>query len=254
MVRLALVILTACGLGGCVWAFEPIRYVIEGPNTSAQVVEAGRPLQAEDRLALVVTRPRAEAGRVAACVAAGLGSRLPGGHPSPVVLEAEAAARVLAMVEPLLRGEGFVRTGGALPPEVGTLGFDWLVVVEDHSSDDATTGVDRSLVPGRSNLGRQEVRVGRTVRYRLALLGTLLDIRGRRLLGTVWGSFETQGGAYLIVSGTSPFAAAAAPMIEVPAGTGAMTICSAFGRSVGDAVLRAAPPLRQPPEGDLPPS
>jgi hypothetical protein len=246
IVRFAVLLLAAFGLAGCVWAFEPIRYTITGPGTSVQLADTGRAIEPGERLALVVSKPREDAARLAACVASGLASRLPGGQPAPIIPDAEAAARILSIIEPLARGPGLVQAGGALPPAAAGLGFDWIVMAEDQSSQDANTGVDRTLVPGRPEPWRQEVRAGRTVVYRLALMATIFDLRGQRLRGTVDTYFDTQGGAYLIMSGTGMYAGVA-PMIEVPAGTGAMTICAAFGRAIGDVLQRATSPEARPP-------
>lgn len=238
---LVALILGAPGLGGCVWAFEPLAYAITGPGISRELTDTGQAIRPGDRLALVVVNPREDAARVAACVAAGIASQLPDGQPVPAIPDADAAARILATFEPLSRSPSLGPAAGVLPPETGMPGFDWIVVIEDQSSRNVTTGMDTSPVPGRPEGDRFEARLGQTTVYHLALRGTIFDLRERRLRGTVQAHIDTQGGAYLIFSGRGT-AGAFAPMLEIPAGTGAMTICAAFGRAVGDALARTTPP------------
>lgn len=261
----------ALGLPGCVVPVEPIRYALSGPATSVELSATERPLQADDRLALVILNPRGDAAALQACVAAALASRLPAAQPAPRAPDAELFARIVALMtapraapppqqpglpdrkpapsharDGVAPAERFALRTDQPPPEAATLGLDWLIVVEDATSE--RTG--RTLGPvaeGNSSGDVLGLAEGRTVQRRIGLSGTIFDLRGRRRVGAVTTTFDTTSGSYVVagIAATGGIAVPfVLPVIVLPAGTGPMTVCSAFGRAIGDALMRAstAPP------------
>jgi hypothetical protein len=266
----------ALALPGCVVPIDPIRYAIRGPQTASDIQAATRPLRPEDRLVLLVLEPRENATRLGACVADGLRSRLPGARPAAQVADPELAAQLQAWVaryetdrnaasaaplpataaaEPTRRqaGTAAVAAASALaapgnpPSNMGVPGVDWLVTVQDLTTENARWGLGPG-VSGNSSGSMIGIGGGRTTEHHLALRAEVFDVEGRRRAGSVTASFETRSGGY-VVAGVAAGGGIALPfvlpIVVLPAGTGGLTLCSAVGRALGDALVRAT---AQPPE------
>lgn len=241
--RRLLALLLALPLAGCVIPTDPVRLAAQGPATSAQLTRATRPLQAGDTVALVVQETSLDRGRLEQCIAAGIRSRLPSGV-TLVALDAPRATTLGALVS---------AREVELGQEATALGAEWAVLVRDataqHSASDSGFFAD-----GGGGGGVVGVQGGTDITYSLRLEGLLLDLRGQRRLGQASAVYSAHGGGRIAAGivgmgggGGGIVLPFVLPIIRLPGGTSAMAICNAFGRSVADALVRAA---ATPPAAD----
>ena len=236
-------------LAGCVVPTDPLRMAAYGPTTGAAVEPAGHALREGERIALVIRETQLDPARLHACIAAGMRPRLPSPGASIVALDEAGVARLLAALPS--------ERDAALPEEVAALGVEWAVVVRDSSTRAATPERDFGG-HGASGGGIIGGYVGERVEYGLSLEAAILDLRARRRLGmaTAWYAARGGGGVAAGIMAAAGGGLAIAvpfilPVIRLPAGTTAMAICDAFGRAIGDALVKATTP--QPPAGAAPP-
>lgn len=240
MLRHLLGVLLALPLVGCVVPTDPMRFASRGPTMGTQVTAAGHALAAGERIALVIQETQLDPARLQRCIADGMRTRLPTPGPTVVSLEPEAAARLAAALPTDL--------DAPLPEEVRGAGAEWAVVVRDASRRVATPegGIGGH---GGSSGGVFGGYIGERVDYALSLEGVILDLRAGRRLGraTAWYGAQGGGGIAAGIAGAAggsvgivvPFVL---PIIRLPAGTSALTICNAFGRSLGEALVAATAP------------
>lgn len=230
--------LLAAGASGCVWPGESVRFATQGPAVDAGLPGVARPAEAGDRLVLLTPPGGQDATRLRNCVAHALRARLPEAVELAVPEAAEEAALRAILAQPE-------------PPRTPQPGDAWLVVVRDLSDTqsgyeqvyerlDSTTSAARTF--GFAAGG------GQVSRHHLQLEGRVWDWRSRTPVGSVTVQFDTHGGGYVIggvfggVStidmrgGIMPFLV---PVVVLPAGTTAMSICTAFGRALGDGLAAA---------------
>ncbi|PWS36890.1 hypothetical protein DFH01_08330 [Falsiroseomonas bella] len=246
-------LLLALPLAGCVIPTDPVRLAARGPSTNAQVTAAGRTLAEGERIVLVIRETQLDPDRLHRCIADGMRARLPASGPTVVALDPAGAARLSAAVPADLTA--------ALPEELARFGVEWAVVVRDGSTRVATpeSGLDGYGGGGGGVIGGY---VGERVDYALSLEATILDLRERRRLGraTAWYAARGGGGIAAGIAGGGGGDVAIAvpfvlPIIRVPAGTSALAICNAFGRTIGDALVSAtAQPAATEAGRDAPPS
>jgi hypothetical protein len=236
-------------LAGCVIPTDPIRLAAQGPATNAQVIAAGRVLAEGERIALVIRETQLDPDRLHRCIADGMRTRLPSPGPAVVALDAASAGRLSAGVptDPAL----------ALPEEMAGFGVEWAVVVRDASTRVATpeSGLDGY---GSGSGGVIGGYVGERVDYALSIEATILDLRERRRLGRAMAWYAARGGGGIaagIAGGGGIALPFVLPIVRVPAGTSALSICNAFGRAIGDALVSAtAPPAATEVGRSRPPS
>jgi hypothetical protein len=208
---------------------DPIRLAARGPATGAQLDRTSRPLQPTDRLAVTLRNPREDAPRLLGCVIAGVQARLPPDGPAVLAPDDVATARLSALVDAVDRD-------GTLGAEAASMGFDWLLTVEDTTSRDPVPWDKEGALPLGFGFG-----VGQSVSYTLKMFGQVFDLRTRRQLGTVWARYDASGGTYVVAGfiAALPFVL---PVVVLPGGTTAMSICAAFGRVLGATLLQATTP------------
>jgi hypothetical protein len=217
--------------GGCLWPGESIRLARQGPDIQRDLRGPTRPAQAGERVVLLLQPRLADGERIRACVEAGLRARLPAGIAVVGGDPAQGAAWVAATT-----------TDAPPRPWPGPAEEAWLVVLEDHSS--VTSGFERVAEGGGGGGGFGfAVGGGQVARHRLAIEGRVWDLRGRLPLGTVAARFDTRGGGYVVgglVGGAGGGGAIILPyllpVVMLPAGTSATTICAAFAAALGDAL------------------
>ncbi|WP_270937295.1 hypothetical protein [Falsiroseomonas oryzae] len=236
----------ALPLGGCVIPTDPIRFAARGPSISAAVAPATHPLGEGERIALVIRRTQLDPDRLHRCIADGMRARLPSPGAAVVALEPADAARLAAAVPTDL--------DAPLPEELAGFGVEWAVVVSDASTRVGTPerGFGGGGGSGGAIIGGY---VGERVDYALSLGATILDLRERRRLGDATARCGARGGGGIAagVAGAAggsigiivPFVL---PIIRLPAGTSALTICNAFGRAIGDALVQATRPAAESPD------
>lgn len=236
MLRPLLGLLLALLLAGCVVPVDPMRLAARGPTVGAQMTAAGHALAAGERIALVIQETQLDPQRLQRCIADGMRTRLPTPGPTVVSLEPEAAARLAAALP--------TDFDAPLPEEMTGAGVEWAVVVRDASRRVATPegGIGGH---GGSSGGMFGGYIGERVDYALSLEATILDLRVPRRLGraTAWYGAQGGGGIAAGIIGGGGFALPfVLPIIRLPGGTGALAICNAFGRSLGDALVAATTP------------
>jgi hypothetical protein len=200
----------------------------------AQVTAAGQALAAGERIALVIRDTQLDPARLQRCIADGMRTRLPTPGPTVVSLEPDAAARLAEALPTDL--------DAPLPEEMSGAGVEWAVVVRDASRRMATPegGIGGHGTGSGAMLGGY---IGERVDYALSLEAAILDLRARRRLGraTAWYGAQGGGGIAAGIIGGGGFAMPfVLPIIRLPAGTSALAICNAFGRSLGEALVAAA--------------
>lgn len=222
-------LLPALALAACVVPVDAVRLASRGPTIEHDVTIIGRPLAAGERIALMIRETQLDPARLQRCIAEGMRTRLPSPGPEVVALD-EAAARRLVAALP-------ADPQAALPLAADEVGAEWALVVRDTSrraarpeSGVAAAGAMMAAV------------VGEHADYALALEAAMLDLRARRPLGRATASYAASGGSGIAVG----IALAAGipvpivlPLVAPPAGTSALTICDAFGRSLAEALLVA---------------
>lgn len=236
MLRHLLGVLLALPLVGCVVPTDPMRFASRGPMMGTQVTAAGHALAAGERIALVIQETQLDPARLQRCIADGMRTRLPTPGPTVVSLEPEAAARLAAALPTDL--------DAPLPEEMRNAGVEWAVVVRDASRRVATPegGIGGH---GGSSGGMFGGYIGERVDYALSLEGVILDLRTGRRLGRATAWYGAQGGGGVaagIIGGGGIALPFVLPIIRLPAGTSALTICNAFGRSLGEALVAATAP------------
>jgi hypothetical protein len=222
---------------------DPIRLAARGPSTHADVQRALRPLQPDDAVGLAVAETRVDRARLEGCVASGMRARLPAGV-TIVVLDAERGA---AMAE-------LAAQQGAWPAEAApAIGVPWGVLVRD-STDQLSQSRVEPFGAGGSGGGIFGLSLGQTTDYTLRLQAELLDLRAGQRLGSAGAFYAAHGGGALVAGiaggagGSVAFAVPfVLPVIRLPAGTSAMAICEAFGRAIGDGLVRATTPAPEQP-------
>lgn len=228
--------------GGCIWPGESVRLASRGPDVLRDLRPPTRRAEAGDRVVLVL-RPRfADGDRIRACVEAALRPRLPAG----VDLVAADPARAAPWFDLAPRTEDPPPEWDGPPEEA------WLVTLEDRSS--VASGFERVAEGGGGGGGFGfAVGGGQVARHHLEIEARVWDLRGRVPLGTVAARFDTRGGGYVVgglIGGAGGGGAIILPyllpVVVLPAGTSASSICTAFGTALGDALVdawrRAAPP------------
>ena len=233
------ILLASCALlmGGCVNPMDPLRLAARGPGTGAWVVQTERPMQVGDRIALVVLASEVDEARLRRCVQQGIEARLPRPGPQIVALEAEAAGRLAAAL-------AVVPRPATLPEEVAALGADWAVTVRDVSTHSARS--DSEPIVAEGGVGYY---AGERTDHALRLQGEVVDLRGRRRLGEAMAWYDARGGGGVaagIAGGGGIIFPFIMPVVRLPAGTSAMAICNAFGRTIGDALVKATTPGQAP--------
>jgi hypothetical protein len=225
-------------LGGCIMALDPLLLAMQGPSTGVALAVAGRPLGPDTRLAVLLRGEGAPAAALRHCVAEGMRARLPEGRPAPEEPDAAIGAQLLLLLEA-------EREDGRLPPGGAGTGFDWLVTVEDATEASGGPGT-RPVVQSGGSGGMIAIAVGQTTQHHLLLRGAVHDLQRGWRLGHVTAAFDTEEGS-MLVAGIAGGAGAAMPfvlpVIVMPGGTSAMAICTAFGRTLAEALVAATTPL-----------
>jgi hypothetical protein len=239
--RRSIMTLLALPLAGCVIPTDPMRLASEGPATASEVVRAARPMRAGDTVGLAVLETSVDRARLHRCIAGGIASRLPAG----VALVSLDEARFAALTAAASSGQE------ALPDAIVEAGADWAILVRDVTRQSSSTG-SRLIEDRGGSLG---VLGGTETTYELRLDAVLADLRARRAVGRATASYAARGseqvaaGIASFVSGTGLAVPFVLPIFRLPAGTTAMAICYAFGRSVADALVSAA---AQPADAPVP--
>jgi|GEM_PF-4441304 len=229
--RPRLPLLAAMLLLGCTDTSQERRLAAEGPWTIRELAATRRPLQAGERIALLLLGAHVEPDRLRSCIAAGLAAGLPPDQPAPAWLDGAEAGAVAALLAASREGAR---------PRLPRTGHDWLVAIEDRTSSGP---VD---VPPTAEAGFGGVALGanlaQPVGYHLELRAEILDLRGAGRVGTVASRFDATERREVIVAlvgggmGALPIIL---PVTHRAGGTDALAICDAFGRGIAAGLLYA---------------